>query len=475
MTRANHRRYLSAAGLALLLSGCALTADHAALPTANADQVRQLSKAVAGTPAEHPGATWWTAFEDARLNRLIEQALAHNHDLAAAALRLDAQLARLDISRDQLRPQGGLAGSLNLSREQTAGSGTQVTRQENMALGLSADWQLDLFGRLRARIRQAEAELDDRHAAQAEVRAEVVSGVVTTYARLAGTEEQLALLDQQLVSLEESLTVLRLRVEEGLETPLELNRAQALQHEYRARRPELDQARAGYVAALATLAGLNAEQLRSHTAGSRLPAPSALTPALENPGLALTEAPELRRARARVARTMALSDEARAALYPEVSLTGVLGWLSGSSLDLGDAREQLAIRPQLRWSLLNLSALRSGLKAAQLEEQAVLAEYEKTLLQVLNRADQAVQGWDARGRRLTELNTRQQFAGQAFEQARARYEEGTLPYMDFLDAQRDLLESEASLVQARSEWLEGYAELQRAFPGNWANLLTVNG
>lgn len=76
---------------------------------------------------------------------------------------------------------------------------------------------------------------------------------------------------------------------------------------------------------------------------------------------------------------------------------------------------------------------------------------------------------------LLEQNSRQGFAVAAFDQARARYEEGVLPYMDYLDAQRDLLDSEATLVEAQSAWLVSYVELQRAFPGHWVPLLPEQG
>lgn len=475
MSKQHYGKALTGLSLALLLSGCALTADHQTLMAPDATALARLAEEVqAPSAARETQADWWRAFNDAGLNALVLDALQHNRDLQAAALRLDASLARLDVSRDQLRPQGGLAGSADLARSQSTLTGLDVVRQESLSLGLAASWQLDLFGRIRARIRQAQAELEEQDAARAQVLAEVVSGVVETHTRLAGTARQLKLLERQLASLEESLEVMRLRVEEGIATPLELNRTLALLHEYRARRPELEEAQAGYLETLATLVGVTTHQL-SQAYAAELPAMDALTLQLPDPERALLDAPELRQAQARVNRAMALSDQARTALYPEISFSGVLGWLSYSSLALGDLREDLEISPQLSWSLLNLSALKASLSAAQLEERAVLAEYEQDLLQVLNRADRAVKAWDARGRLLLEQNRRQGFAVAAFDQARARYEEGVLPYMDYLDAQRDLLDSEATLVEAQSAWLVSYVELQRAFPGHWVPLLPEQG
>jgi len=471
MFKPHNSKALSGISLALLLSGCAITADHGTLTTPNSTAMAQLATAASNPVASHfTKAAWWRAFDDAELNQLVIRALQNNRDLQASALRLEASMARLNVSQDQLRPQGGLSGSAALARSQTAYTGRDVLRQENLSLGLTATWQLDLFGRIRARIRQAEAELEEQSAAQSQVLAEVISGVVETHTRLAGTERQLRLLERQLISLEESLDVMQLRVEEGIATPLELNRTQALLHEYRARRPELEATRAGYLETLATLVGANSRELtRGYVAV--LPQLNALMLNISDPEQALLNAPELRQAQARVVRAMALSDQARASLYPEVSISGVLGWLSGSTLALGDLSKDLEINPQLSWSLLNLSALRASLSAAQLEERAVLAEYENSLLQVLNRADRAITAWGARGRLLAEMNARQRFSDAAFDQARARYEEGVLPYMDYLDAQRELLASESTLVEAQTAWLVSYVTLQQAFPGHWVPFL----
>nr|WP_281419304.1 TolC family protein [Marinobacterium ramblicola] len=456
-----------------VLAGCSVNAPHSTLPEPDRATLSNLTTAVSqpGVPAGDGELRWWSAFDDAQLDGLVQRALQHNQDLSAAASRLDAQLARLDVARDQRRPQGGVSGSLNLSREQTPGSGVDVTRQESVSLGLAADWQLDLFGRIRAAIAQAEAELNYRQHSHEAVMAEVVTGVVKTYTLLSGTQRRLAVLERQLSSLEESVATLRLRYEEGLATPLELYRARALQHEYLARRPLLEESAAGYRETLATLVGVTSDRLQLQTASVELPAAESLAPAFGNPSLALLQTPELLQAQARVAQGMALSDRAKAALYPDVSISGVIGWLSASSLDLGDAREQLGVTPRLQWSLLNLSALKASLDAAQLEEQALLAEYERTLVTVLNRADRSIQTWAARTQRLEQIGQRHRFARQAFEQAQVRYEEGVLPYIEFLDAQRDLLDSEDALVGVQTEWLNAYADLYGAFPGSWVRLL----
>ncbi|WP_169716366.1 efflux transporter outer membrane subunit [Oceanimonas doudoroffii] len=457
--------------IAVLLAGCAVTTEHEAPSAPNQQVMQQITEQVSlnGEQAE-AAAQWWHAYGDAQLNRLVEQALANNHDLEAAALRLEAGMERLRVSRDQLRPQGGVAGNVSLTRQQDPQS-LNVVRQESATLGLAADWQLDLFGRIRARVRQAQANLEHRQAFEAQTMADVVSGVVATYTRLMGAEEQLALLDKQLTLLDEGVDVLTLRVEEGLSTPLELSRAQALRYEYRARRPELEVLRTQYQDAMAILTGITLPEVREQVSAAGLPALASLQLQIHEPEQALRQSPEIRLAEARVAEAVALSDEAKAALFPSISVSGVLGWMSSTSLGLGGADENLGIRPQLNWSLLNLSALKDGLDAQKLEERAVLAEFEQTWLRVLNRADRSVQDWQAQQQQMLALTRRQEYARSAYEQAESRYEEGMIPYLDFLDAQRDLLTSEAGVIDANSRLLEAFSELQRAFPGHWINLL----
>jgi|GEM_PF-322363 len=468
------RKPLSVMGLAVCLAGCAVTAEHQPLPAPDVQTLQQLSGQVTGQSDQTVHADrWWQAFADPQLEQRVAQALENNHDLAATALRLEAALARLQVSRDQRRPQGGVSGELDLARQQGS-SGLDVSRQERVALGLAADWQLDLFGRISARIRQAQAGLDNQQALRAQSLADVVSGVVETYIRLMGTEEQLSLLDKQLQLLNQSVDVLQLRVDEGLSTPLELSRAQTLLYEYRARKPDLAVERTRYQEALAALTGQTLSDLKAGMQIPQLYSEQTLALQISEPERALRQAPEVLLAEARVAMAVALSDEAKASLYPDISVSGVLGWLSASSLNLSDAREQIAVQPRLTWSLFNLSALRSELAARSLEERAVLAEYENTWLNLLNRADGAILDWQAYQDRLTELDQRQAYARSAYEQARSRYEEGIIPYLDYLDAQRDLLNSEADLVSARTRKLEAYTRLQRVFSGTWVPGLTAD-
>lgn len=454
-----------------LLSGCAVQATHRQLPEADEALVAQVIEPLQ-LPIKDPKSEprWWRSFADPRLDQLVQQALAHNRDLQAAALRLEAELARLSQARDQRRPQGGIGASADVTRQQWSGEGPLATRKQSAA-GVSADWQLDLFGRISAAIHHAEATLEQRHYAHQAVMVELVTAVVDSYAQLGGTERELSVLSRQITSIEASVTTLKYRVDEGLATPLELYRAEALRHQYLAQRPQLQEQLAIYRGTLATLVGVAVPQLDLAGGAFVLPTTDALIPALNNPAPALLRTPVLLEAQARVQQAAALSDQAQASLYPEVSVSGVAGWLSAGTLDLGDGDHQFGVSPRLSWSLFNLSALRAGLDAAQKEERALLMEYEQTLLQVLNRADRALSAWTARSQGMSQLRQRHQFAVQAFDQAKIRYEEGAIPYVEFLDAQRDLLESEAALVQMETAWTRAFVGLNSAFSGGWLAVL----
>ncbi|RVU31026.1 TolC family protein [Neptunomonas marina] len=456
---------------ALLVAGCATTSPRHAIPEVDYPAIEVISERLANQ-AELPntGAHWWQAMGDPALDQLVERALAANHDLRAAALRVDAQLERLRVSRDQYRPQGGVAAQASSSRQQPLGGG-DAQRTEQLSAGLSADWQLDLFGRISARVRQAQASTNNAQAAKAQVLADVVSGVASAYSGLAGAEEQLAVLDQQLKLLDESVDVLQFRVDEGLATSLELSRAKALQYEFRAQKPALVQQQNRYRETLAVLTGSRIQGIVTGQTAGLLASANSMSWAIDKPVVALVKAPAVLLATSNVANAFALTDEAQASLYPQVSITGVLGVLNGGGLSLGDAQGQRLVQPTLRWSLLNFAALKANLRAAKLEEQVVLEAYEKQWLTVLNRADTAISQWQSQQQRLALLVNRQRFAQEAHTQAKSRYEEGIIPYLDYLDAQRDLLSSESELVVARTQLLARYTELRRAFAGDWANTL----
>lgn len=147
-------RPVSVMAAAIWLAGCAITAQHAPLPAPDARALQQVTGSVAAQATEtRNGDRWWQDFSDPQLAALVNQALANNHDLSATALRLEAELARLQVSRDQRRPQGGVSGSLEMSRQQGS-SGLEVSRQERAAAGLAASgsW-ICLAGSVRVSVR----------------------------------------------------------------------------------------------------------------------------------------------------------------------------------------------------------------------------------------------------------------------------------------------------------------------------------
>lgn len=463
------RLAVAAAVLPALLaaSGCMVQPVHPEIiepESAVVGQITERLEAYAVGSAEQ--SVWWEGFESEQLNALVDQALRNNRDLKVTALRLDAALARLNAVEDQRNPQGGLYSNLAVDRAQLSGQDDAST-QKQISAGVSVQWSADLFGRIESSIRAAQAGIEKQRYAKDRVTAEIVTGVVDAYTRLAGTEMQLRVLEEQLQSLNHTVDTLDLRVNEGFATPLELYRAKVLRYEFEAKRPIIAEQAALYRSSLATLVGVAVPELHLAAGGLNLPEAQAVLPMLQHPQQTLLAAPELMEARAAIYQRAAITDQANAALYPDLRVSGLIGWLSAGTLNLGDGDENLRVAPQLQWSLLNLSALRANLQATQVEEVAQVAAYEKVLLQVLNQADRAVKTWSARSERLAHLEQRHFYAVKALEQAEVRYEEGAIPYVEFLDAQRDLLTAEDVLVLAKIDWSMAYTDLQRSFTGSW--------
>ncbi|WP_415911369.1 TolC family protein [Neptuniibacter sp. QD37_11] len=466
---------LSVISMVVLLQGCMQTITQPEI-TQIAEEVRYAvtSQLPTMTDSIEHNARWWQAFASQELDQLVATALENNRDLRATRLRVEAAAARLRLQEDQQRPQGGLYTDLNEQQAQLIRNGEKVTSRQGR-IGIEASWNLDLFGRIEASIRAVEANLQRQAYANDQVIAEIITAVVETYTRLAGAQAQLVVLEQQLASINQTVATLDTRVKEGFATPLELYRAKVLRYEFEAKRPLIAEQAAQYRSSLATLVGEMVPDLAIADSAFVLPDSQSLALVFANPQQSILDNPELLQSRTNVLQAAALSDQAKAALYPDISISGLVGWLSAGTLQLDQGEANLSITPRLQWSLLNLSALRANLQASQLEEQAVLAEYEKQLLLVLNNADQSIKTWNARNQRMAYLNERHFFAQKAENQAKVRYEEGAIPYVDYLDAQRELLAAEDAQIIAKIEWSSSYADLYRAFAGSWLYQLDQAG
>lgn len=416
-------------------------------------------------------ARWWRQFGDPTLDALIERALRSNLDLKIALARLREARAVITIAGGEGRPQADAGGSFarrEPSTEVAFGQFFPPSDNSFHSAGFRASWEFDLFGRVARGVEAASAEYD---IAVEDVHATLVvlcADLARHYVELRGFEEQVSILERELTLQADTAELVRSRAQAGLEDELALARIEGLIASTRARLPELERERAARQHALATLLGVWPRELVDELdAGRRaLTPPVALTTGA--PAQLLERRADVRRAERELARASAQNAQARAELYPRISLGAALGLESERLDDLFQSGARTwSVGPSFTLPLLRGGLLRAGIAVRTAQAEAAALRYAQAGLAALADAETALAAWRRAGERAVELEAARAADVRAEALARERYAGGLDNFLSVLDARRSLLASESQLSAARSELAAAAVAVYRALGGGW--------
>lgn len=461
------RPLATAIALALLVgtTGCATLAP--AVPEADAGVAVEWPIPPVAAPSDDAATAttadigWREVYRDPRLAGVIDLALRNNRDLRIAALNVERARSYHRIQRADRLPSVG--GSVALERV-----GGDVPRSDTYTAGVGvADFELDLFGRVR-NLSQAALE---RYLASEEARGTVQIGLVAEVAgawiALAADRELQRLADATLQAYETSLALTEKRHALGAVSSLDLQQSRVQVEAARA-----DAARyAGQVAqdlnALNLLAGaMVPESLLPERIESALA--TLVTPPDGLPSDVLLRRPDVRAAEHQLRAANADIGAARAAFFPSIRLTGSVGSASSELSDLFSGGTGLwSFMPSIQVPIFQGGRLRAALGVAQADRDIALAQYEKAIQAAFrDTADAlALAGTLDAQRRAQEALVAA--ATQAHALSKARYEAGQDSFLQWLDAQRTLYGAQQGLVATRLAEQANRIALYRALGGGW--------
>nr|WP_255696915.1 efflux transporter outer membrane subunit [Sandaracinobacteroides sayramensis] len=448
------------------VSACSFAPEHArpALPVPAA-------YAPAAVPGDSVARTGWQDFfRDAELRKLIAEALANNRDIRIATARLAEARAAWRIEGAPLYPQLDAvgAGSRGRSMINLPGAGATAMDVEQVSAQLSASWEIDFWGRLRnlkdAARWQYLATEEARRAAATDLVAQVANG----YLLERHYEERAALARQSIATREESLRILRRRYEVGSGSRLDMAQARILLAQAETALHALEQERAVNRNALALLVGRPVEFAAGGLSLANLPQDIALPAGL--PSDLLMNRPDIVSAEHRLRAAEANIGAARAAFFPNISLTGAYGTMSSELSGLfSGGSEAWTFSPSLRLPLFDAGRLKGNLGVMRARREQAVAEYERTVQSAFRDVSDALV-------QRQQLRSQIRTTGEMLEaqQERARlaqllFDNGRSAYLEVLDAQRDLFDVEQALVQLRRAELASIVSLYAALGGGFAD------
>ncbi|MEX2975427.1 efflux transporter outer membrane subunit [Serratia fonticola] len=451
----------------LLLAGCSAVGPDYAPPSSPLPISFGEPTAELGTGAVE--VEWWRTFDDPALTALVQQALAANHDIGIAAMRLEEAKAMLREDRQSFLPSGGPALSYENRRwGEVEISPDQPRQRESYRGAIDAAWELDLFGRVRRSVEAAQAQAGSREALLREVQVSVIATVAATWFELRGLESEIAAVTDISQSQRESLKLVEQQVNAGAASEFDRLRAEAQLRNVEVAIPELERRRAASINALAILLGTVPHSFRPPAIVPLDDSLAVRTIAVGDPVSLLSRRADIAAAERDLAAASAQIGVETAALYPEIQVQGSLGFVAGS-LDALNGAEALSgfIVPIIRWSLLDIGRTRARIAASEARSKQALIVYDQAVLRALQETDDAFKAYGAAGSTL-ELRLLESAANrEAARLLQVRFAEGDGLYLEVLDAERANFASQRALAVARTNQQLAIVSIYKALGGGW--------
>jgi len=445
------KRLIAGASAVLLLGACAVGPRYHA-PEQASPAIANAS--AAGFETRTPDGTWWHEFGDPTLDGLMTRALSSNLDLRIAIDRVRAARAVFVERNFDYAPHVTANGAYVKSREQVPGFGSSRADIESASLGFDAAWELDLFGHVRHSIEAARAEVGAEQAGLEDATVTVAAEVARNYFELRGTQRRLSVARENLSREQQSLELTELREQAGRGAELDVARSRARLKATAATIPPLEAAekQSGY--RLAVLLGQRPGSLEAELAPAAVPVYAKALP-IGDPTELLRHRPDVRVAERQLATATARIGIATADLFPRVSVTGFVGFLSGDVRRLFGTTPGLdtrawSVTPSVSWPALDLGSVHARLRATRAQADGTAANYEKVVLMALEDAENSFLGYRKHREQLAILSEQADASRRAAELADIQYREGVADYLTLLDAERTQLDAEDSVAQAET-------------------------
>ena len=452
---------------ALLLSGCAVGPNYkrptVPVPTtyrgAVPDSTPQTETISLGDQK------WWDIFQDEQLRSLIRTALQQNYDLRIAASRILEARAQLGITRADQFPT--LSAGAGIADVRTAQSKFLPAFETSSGqVNLSATWDLDFWGKFRRATEAARANLLASEWARQEVVSTLVANVASAYFQLRALDLQLEISKRTLDSRQESLRLTQILANGGATSLLDVRQAEQLVFTASAEIPALEQQVEQQENFLSILLGQNPGDIPRGQTLTEQHQPPQVPPGL--PSSLLERRPDIRQAEEQLVAANAEIGVARAAYFPDISLSGSGGFQSSALTNLfSGPAGAWSFGASLAQPIFTAGRLRSGVRLAEAQQQTTALFYQQSIQEAFRSVSDALVAY----RKTREFRTQQDLLFQSAEDAarlsHMRYTGGATGYLEVLTNETNAFSAELGLVQARLNELLAVVQLYEALGGGW--------
>ena len=465
------KRSFAATAIIILLNGCMVGPDYQRPAVTTPDAFRGASAAITPDKQSIAELKWFEVFQDEQLQELIRTALTQNYDLRDAVARVDAARANLGITQADQYPNFGVGAdvtSVEQSRqgEFTIPRGTSRQRTFGTVFLNLFTFEIDIWGRLRRATEASRAELLATDWNRKAVITTLISDVATAYFSLLELDMELAIAKNTFITRAESLRVIRVQQLGGVATLLDVRQGEQLVYTAAVSIPDAERQIEQTENQISFLLGQNPGSIsRSHLLTEQQTPPEV--PA-GLPSKLLERRPDIRAAEQNLVAANAIIGVAKAAYFPQITLTGEFGYQSTALANLfSGSRRIWSFIPQITQPIFAGGRITSGVDLAEAQQRSALAQYEGAVQAGFRDVSDALVQYQ----RIKEIRTQRELLVTALQDrkrlAYLRYRGGVDTMLNALTSDQDLFVAELSLAQTRRDELLSLVQLYKALGGGW--------
>jgi NodT family efflux transporter outer membrane factor (OMF) lipoprotein len=458
--------------VASALTACSTLPHYSQPQTAVPDHFASTPQASAGWTLASPAdaqsrGPWWTLYGDDELNKLEAQVDVSNQTVAKAVAQLEAARAMVDYQRAGYAPTvtAGTSAQRFRTSQNIVHRGLAGHTVPDFSVGVAASWEPDLFGRVKDATVNARDNAQASEADLQSVRLAVAADLATDYFDLRSLDRQKKLLDDTVTAYAAALRILQQQLNDGAIDASAVAQAQTQLESTRTQDSDIDVQRAQLQHAIATLIG--------QPASSFSLSPKVETIALPQipagvPSQLLERRPDIAAAERRVAAANAQIGQARAAFYPNLTLSATAGlestlfapWLPASSLfwSLGS---------QIAGTLFDGGRRTAALKGANAQYDGTVADYRQTVLVAFQQVEDNLSSLDTLANEADSQQRATTAADLSLKLTSNRFQAGAVNYLDVVTAQTIALSNERTAEQIDARRIDASVRLLKALGGGW--------
>lgn len=453
----------------VVVSGCAVGPEY---QRPALDLPAAYTPAGANTAATTTARNWWAIFNDPLLDRLMDEALANNLDLVVAAARVTEAQAQLGLAISDQLPTAYASGSRERNRN-SAASGRSAPGQPlettTNRLALNVSFEIDFWGKYRRSTEAARADLLSIEANRDALRLTMTTQAVQGYFNLLALDAQIYVVQEGIRRGQEALSMQKKRFDAGVISEFDYQQRSAELDAGLAQLPPLESQRGKQERALGVLLGRSPRAVIEGKMARSIPslpsgpviAPSGLPSAL------LLNRPDLREAEQKLIAANARIGVARAAYFPSISLTGLLGSESSALGDLFSGPSRIwNFAGNLTQPLWGAGRLNNQANAAEARFDQTVAQYKGAVANAFREVQDAIAAQTA-AREVFDIEQRRvETLTKTWTLAKLRYENGVASQLDVIDLERSLLAADQSRIEAERLMRFAMADLYKALGGS---------